>query len=70
MGHEGGVPSGEYLPIWGDKASHFLQVIDGFVKSIDDTSKIKDFIMPVNLPQVAGAMLSADKILYIIKPQN
>jgi predicted peroxiredoxin len=41
-----------------------FHVVDGFAKSIDDTSKIEDFIMPVKLPQAAEALLGADRILY------
>jgi hypothetical protein len=41
-----------------------FHVIDGFAKTIDDTSQIEDFITPVKLPQAAEALLGADKILY------
>jgi predicted peroxiredoxin len=41
-----------------------FHVIDGFATSIDDTSKIENFIMPVKLPQAAEAILGADRILY------
>ena len=41
-----------------------FNVIDGLATSIDDTSKIEDFITPVKLPQAAEAILGADRILY------
>ena len=41
-----------------------IHVIDGFAKTVDDTTNIEDFIMPVKLPQAAEASLSADRILY------
>ena len=42
-----------------------FHVIDGAGKTLDDTSNIVDFIVPVNLPQAAEAILSADKIHYL-----
>lgn len=42
-----------------------FHVIDGAGKSLDDTSNIEDFIIPVKLTQAAEAMLSADKIHYL-----
>lgn len=42
-----------------------FHVIDGAGKSLDDTSQIEDFIVPVKLPQAAEALLSADKIHYL-----
>ena len=41
-----------------------FHVIDGFAKTVDDTTNIEDFIMPVKLPQAAEALLGADRILY------
>jgi len=41
-----------------------IHVIDGFAKTVDDTTNIEDFIMPVKLPQAAEALLGADRILY------
>jgi predicted peroxiredoxin len=42
-----------------------FHVIDGVGKNLDDTSNIEDFIIPVKLPQAAGAILGADKIHYL-----
>jgi len=42
-----------------------FHVIDGAGASIDDTSKIEDFITPVKLPDAAGGLLGADKIHYL-----
>ena len=41
-----------------------FNVIDGLASSVDDTSKLEDFIIPVKLPQAAEALMAADKILY------
>ncbi|MBA7612251.1 hypothetical protein ES703_19487 [subsurface metagenome] len=41
-----------------------FHVIDGFATSVDDTSKIEDFIFPIKLPQAMKGILAADKILY------
>jgi len=41
-----------------------FHVIDGFAQTIDDTSNIEDFIVPVKLPQAWEAIAAADKILY------
>jgi len=41
-----------------------FNVIDGLSENIEDTSKMEDFIVPVNLPQAAQALLGADKIIY------
>ncbi len=42
-----------------------FHVIDGAGKSIEDTAAIEDFIVPVKLPNAAGALLNADKIHYL-----
>jgi predicted peroxiredoxin len=42
-----------------------FHVIDKAGKSIDDTTAIEDFIVPVKLPDAAGALLNADKIHYL-----
>ncbi|MDY6911817.1 MAG: hypothetical protein SVM79_05630 [Chloroflexota bacterium] len=42
-----------------------FHVIDGAGKTVDDTSGIEDFIVPVKLPDAAGALLGADKIHYL-----
>jgi hypothetical protein len=42
-----------------------FHVIDGAGKTIEDTSGIEDFIVPVKLPDAAGALLGADKIHYL-----
>ena len=42
-----------------------FHVIDEAGKTLDDTSNIVDFIVPVNLPQAAEAILGADKIHYL-----
>jgi predicted peroxiredoxin len=42
-----------------------FHVIDGAGKSIEDTAAIEDFIVPVKLPDAAGALLNADKIHYL-----
>ncbi len=42
-----------------------FHVIDGAGKSIEDTAGIEDFIVPVKLPDAAGALLGADKIHYL-----
>jgi len=42
-----------------------FHVIDGAGKSIEDTAAIEDFIVPVKLPDAAGAILNADKIHYL-----
>ena len=41
-----------------------FHVVDGFATSVDDTSKIEEFIMPVKIPDAVEAALSADKILF------
>ncbi len=41
-----------------------FHVIDGFATSVEDTSDIEDFIMPMKIPDAVEAELSADKILY------
>ncbi|MBN2809817.1 MAG: hypothetical protein JXR80_10025 [Deltaproteobacteria bacterium] len=41
-----------------------FHVINGFAESVDDTSNIEDFIVPVKLPNAWGALNGADKILY------
>jgi hypothetical protein len=41
-----------------------FNVIAGLSSSVDDTSGLVDFITPVTLPQAAGALMAADKILY------
>lgn len=38
-------------------------VMDGVSKSLDDTTNMVDFVAPVQLPQVAGALMAADKIV-------
>lgn len=42
-----------------------FHVVSGFATSIEDTSNIEDFIMPVKIPDAVEAALSADKILYL-----
>ncbi len=41
-----------------------MHVAQGFATSIDDTTNIEDFVMPLGIPDVTAAALSADKILY------
>jgi Predicted peroxiredoxins len=41
-----------------------FHVVDGFAASVDDTSQIEEFIMPVKIPDAVEAALSADKILF------
>ncbi len=41
-----------------------FNVIDGLSSSLDDTENLEDFIMPIQLPQAAEALMAADKILY------
>ncbi|HDJ29094.1 MAG TPA: hypothetical protein ENF28_07610 [Proteobacteria bacterium] len=41
-----------------------FHVIGGFADSVDDTSNIEDFIVPVKLPDAWGAIDGADKVLY------
>jgi len=41
-----------------------FNVIDGLASSVDDTSRLENFITPVKLPQAAEALMLADKILY------
>ena len=41
-----------------------FNVIAELASSVDDISKIEDFITPVKLPQAAEALMAADKILY------
>ena len=41
-----------------------FHVIGGFAESVEDTSNIEDFIVPVKLPDAWGAVDGADKILY------
>ncbi len=40
-----------------------FHVVSGFATSVDDTSNIEDFILPVKIPDAVEAALSADKIL-------
>jgi len=42
-----------------------FHVIDGFAKTIDDTSNIEDFITPLKIPEAGEALLSADKVHYL-----
>jgi predicted peroxiredoxin len=42
-----------------------FHVIDGIGKDLDDLSNVEDFIVPIKLPQAAGALLGADKIHYL-----
>ena len=42
-----------------------FNVIDGFAGSIDDKSKIEDFIVPLTVPQASDALLNADKVHYL-----
>ena len=42
-----------------------FHVVDGAGASLEDTSGIEDFIVPLKLPQAAGALLGADKIHYL-----
>ncbi|RJS71481.1 hypothetical protein CW714_05815 [Methanophagales archaeon] len=41
-----------------------FHVVGGFATSVEDTTNIEDFIMPVKIPDAVEAALSADKILY------
>ena len=41
-----------------------FHVIGEFADSVDDTSQIEDFIVPVKLPDAWGAIDGADKVLY------
>jgi len=41
-----------------------FHVLNGFADSVDDTSNIEDFIVPVKLPDAWGAINGADKVLY------
>jgi len=41
-----------------------FHVIDGFAKTIDDTSNIEDFIIPITLPQVAEGLQALDMMLH------
>ncbi len=41
-----------------------FHVIGGFAESVEDTSNIEDFIVPVKLPDAWGAIDGADKVLY------
>ena len=40
-----------------------FHVIDGFAKTIDDTSNIEDFVIPITLPQVAAGLQTVDMML-------
>ena len=40
-----------------------FHVVSGFAASVEDTTNIEDFIMPVKIPDAVEASLSADKIL-------
>ncbi len=42
-----------------------FHVVGGFATSVEDTTNIEDFIMPVKIPDAVEAALSADKILYL-----
>lgn len=42
-----------------------FHVVDGIGKNLDDTTNSEDFIVPLKLPQAAGALLGADKIHYL-----
>jgi len=42
-----------------------FHVVSGFATSVEDTSNIEDFIMPVKIPDAVEAALSADKILVL-----
>ncbi len=42
-----------------------FHVIDGAGNSIEDLSRIEDFIVPLKLPQAAEALLTSDKIHYL-----
>ena len=39
-------------------------VLDGFSKTIEDTSNVEDFITPLRLPQVWQGYVEADKIIF------
>ncbi|MCD6209813.1 MAG: hypothetical protein N2V71_04900 [Methanophagales archaeon] len=41
-----------------------FHVAGGFATSVEDTTNIEDFIMPVKIPDAVEGALSADKILY------
>ena len=42
-----------------------FHVVGGFATSIEDTSNIEDFIMPVKIPDAVEAALTADKIMVL-----
>ena len=46
-------------------SSGTFHVIDGAGKTIEDTANIEDFITPINLPQAAEAIVTADKIYQL-----
>jgi len=41
-----------------------FHVIDGFAKTIDDTSNIEDFIIPITLPQAAEGLQTVDMMIH------
>jgi len=41
-----------------------FHVIDGFAKTVDDTTNIEDFITPVKLLPAGEALMSADRVYY------
>ncbi|MBF0103004.1 MAG: hypothetical protein HQK77_19070 [Desulfobacterales bacterium] len=42
-----------------------FHVIDGFANSIDDKSKIEDFIIPLTVIQATDGLMNADKVHYL-----
>jgi predicted peroxiredoxin len=42
-----------------------FHVVDGLGQNLDDTASIEDFIVPLQLPQAAEALLAADKTHYL-----
>jgi len=42
-----------------------FHVVGGFATSVEDTSNIEDFIMPVKIPDAVEAALTADKIMVL-----
>ena len=42
-----------------------FHVVAGVGKDLDDTSNTEDFVVPLKLPDAAGALLAADKIHYL-----
>ncbi len=41
-----------------------FNVINGFADTVEDAANVEDFIVPIKLPDVWGAISGADKVLY------